>query len=61
MSVADSSTNLVNRFLMSIEVIPEHCGVFQIRLRISFLGMDQEEEERRVPNEEDRRVIENPV
>ena len=46
---------------MSGEVVPEHGGILQIGLRITLLGMDKDGEFRRVSEEEDRRIVKDPI
>jgi hypothetical protein len=46
---------------MSGEVVPEHCGIFQVGLWVSFLCMDEEWELGRIPEEEDGCVVVYPV
>lgn len=46
---------------MRVEIIPKHVRIFQIRLRIPLLRMNQQRKQRWVPNEEDGRVVEHPV
>ena len=51
----------MNTLLMSIEVIPKHIRILQIRLRIPLLRMDQQREQRRISDEKHGRVVEDPV
>ena len=46
---------------MSGEVVPEHGGILQVGLGIALLGMDEYGEFRWVTEEEDRRVVEDPI
>jgi hypothetical protein len=43
------------------EVVPEHVGILQMGLGVPLLGVDKVRELCGVTNEEDRRVVEDPV
>lgn len=43
------------------ESYPEHVRVFQVSLRVTFLGVDEVGEFGRIPNKEDGSVVEHPV
>ena len=43
------------------KIVPEHCGVFQIGLRVSLLGVDEDRELGRVTEEENWGIVEHPV
>lgn len=60
-SVAEKDHKLVNRLGRRRKEVPEHVGILEMRLRVSLLSVDEMRELCRVANEEDRRVVENPV
>lgn len=51
----------MSRLLMGREVVPEHGGIFEVRLRVSLLRMDENGKFRGVAKEENRGVVEDPV
>ena len=53
--------DLVNCLLMRAEVVPKHCGILQVRLRIPFLRMDEKRELDRIPQEEHWSVVVYPI
>lgn len=60
-AVAEQEHDLVRGLRSQRDEVPEHVGVFQMRLRVAFLGVDEAREEDRVTNEEDRRVVADDV
>lgn len=53
--------DLMSRLLMSRKVVPEHGGIFEIRLRVSLLRMDENGKFGGVAKEENRGVVEDPI
>lgn len=51
----------MNGLWVLAQVIPEHIRILKVSLRVPLLGMDEMREFCRVPDEEDRRVVEHPV
>jgi len=60
-TIREEMHNLVNSLLVGGEVVPEHCSIFQIGLWVSLLGMNEQRELGRVTEEENRRVVVDPV
>ena len=60
-TVTEEMHELVNRFLVSGEVVPEHGGILQVGLGVALLGVDEDGEFGRIPDEENRGVVEDPV
>lgn len=58
-TVAEMEQQLVSRLRAQRHEVPEHIGVLQVSLWISFLRVDEAWEEHRVANEEDRRIVAN--
>lgn len=40
---------------------PEHVGILEVSLGVTLLGMDEVGEFSRIPDEEDRGVVEHPI
>ena len=60
-TVTEEVHELVNRFLVSREVVPEHGGILQVGLGVALLGVDEDGEFGGIPDEENRGVVEDPV
>lgn len=60
-SVREQLHDLVGAFLVGGQVVPKHGGVLEIGLWVSLLGVDEQRELGRVPNEENGSVIVDPV
>ena len=60
-SVAEQDHDLVDGFLVCAEIVPEHIGVFQVGLRIAFLGVNEEREFAGISQEEDWSIVHNLV
>lgn len=43
-AIREEVHNLVGGLLMGRQIVPEHCGVLEIGLRVTFLGMDEDGE-----------------
>lgn len=43
------------------QIIPEHIWIFEVCLRVTFLGMYEDREFGRITQEEDWSVVEDPV
>jgi hypothetical protein len=60
-TIGKEDHDLVDRLGVLREVIPEHVCILQVGLRVPLLGVDEVGELGRVPNEEHRGVVEDPV
>ena len=60
-TVTEEGHNLVDRLLMSREVVPEHRSVLQVGLWVALLCVNEKRELRRVAEEEDGCVVVNPI
>lgn len=40
-AVGEENHDLMNRFWVLREVVPEHIGIFQMRLWVTLLGVDE--------------------
>lgn len=60
-TVGEKDHDLVDRFGILREIVPEHVGIFQVSLRVSLLRVDKVRELGWVANEEDGSVVENPI
>lgn len=60
-TVAEMEQELVSRLRAQRHEVPEHVGVLQVSLWISFLRVDEAREEHRVANEEDRRIVADQI
>lgn len=60
-AVREQVHHLVNCLLVRAQVVPEHGGVLQVSTGVALLGVDEEGEVARIPQEEDGRVVEHPV
>jgi hypothetical protein len=56
-SVAEENADLVDALGYEREEVPEHVGIFQVGLRVAFLGVDEIREFARVTDEEDWSVV----
>lgn len=43
-AIREEVHNLVSGLLMGRQIVPEHCGVLEIGLRVTFLSMDKDGE-----------------
>ena len=60
-SVREQVHDLVRRFLVGGQVIPEHRCIFQIGLRVTLLSVNEDGEFAGIPNKEDGRIVEHPI
>lgn len=60
-AVGEEVHDLVDGLLVSGEVVPEHGGILEVGLRVALLGVDEEGEVGGVSQEEDGRVVVDPV
>jgi len=60
-TVTEEGHDLVSSLPVCGEIIPEHCGILKVGLRVALLGVDEERELRRITDEEDRRVVKDPI
>eukprot|EP00919_Chromeraceae_sp_WS-2016_P068802 GHVR01162819.1.p2 GENE.GHVR01162819.1~~GHVR01162819.1.p2 ORF type:complete len:143 (+),score=12.83 GHVR01162819.1:1048-1476(+) len=63
-SVAEQDHDLMNGFRVLREVVPKHVRVVTVRkmrLRVSLLSVNEMRKLDGIANEEDRRVVENPI
>lgn len=60
-AVAERDHDLMNRFLMRVEIVPEHVGVLEVRSWVSLLCVDEKRKQRWISDEEDRCIVEDPV
>jgi hypothetical protein len=60
-SVGEQVHDLVRRFLVGGQVIPEHRCILQIRLRVTLLGVNEDGEFAGIPKKEDGRIVEHPI
>lgn len=60
-SVGEESHYLMDRLLVGGEIIPEHGGIFQIRLGVPLLSVDEEWKLGRITDEEDGGIVIHPV
>ncbi len=60
-TVAEQNHDLVDTLRVLAEIIPEHICVLEMRLRIPLLRVDEVWELGGITNEENGRVIEDPV
>jgi len=51
----------MNRLFMGTEVIPEHRSILEIRLWITLLCVNENREFGRITDEEDWRIVVNPI
>lgn len=60
-TIGEQVHDLMSRLLMGRQIVPEHGGIFEIRLGVSLLCVDENGEFGGVAKEEDRGVVEDPV
>lgn len=60
-TVTEEGHNLVDRLLMSREVVPEHRSVLQVGLWVALLRVNEDRKQGRIPDEEDGCVVVNPI
>lgn len=60
-SVGEKESELMSALRSQAEKIPEHICVFQVRTRIALLSVKKGEEQNRVSNEENGRVVPHEV
>src|ERR1700729_3989931 len=60
-TIGEKDHDLVDRFGILREIVPEHVGIFQVSLRVSLLRVNKVRELGWVANEEDGCVVENPI
>lgn len=60
-TVAEMEQELMSRLRTQRHEVPEHVGVLQVSLWISFLRVDEAWEEHRVANEEDWRIVADQI
>lgn len=53
--------DLMGRLLMGRQIVPEHGGIFEVRLGVSLLRMDENGEFGGIAEEEDGGVVEDPI
>ena len=56
-AVGEQNHDLVDRFGVGGEIVPEHVRIFQVGLRVSFLCVDEKRELGGVAKEEDGGVV----
>ena len=56
-SIREEDHNLMDRFGVCRQIIPEHIGIFQIGLRITFLSMNEKRKFGGISKEEHRSVV----
>lgn len=60
-AVTEKVHQLVNSLLVSGQIVPEHGGILQVSLRIPLLGVNEDGELGRIPQEENRSIVEHPI
>jgi len=60
-TITEEDHDLMDRFRVLREVIPEHIGIFQVSLRITLLGVDEVREFCRITDEEHGSIVEHPI
>ena len=60
-SVREQVHDLVRRFLVGGQVIPEHRCILQIGLRVTLLSVNEDGEFAGIPKKEDGRIVEHPI
>lgn len=60
-AVAEKVHDLMHRFLVVAEIVPEHGGIFEVRLWVALLCVNEDWELAWVSEEENRRVVEHPI
>lgn len=56
-SVTEQNSHLMGTFWVLAQIVPNHVGIFQVGLWVSFLGMDEVWELLRISDEKDRGIV----
>ena len=59
--IGEQHRHLMQGFRGQRQEIPEHVGVFQVGLRMAFLGVDEIRKFQRITDEKDRRVVADQI